>query len=588
MPDEEREVDHGALRLLNDQPLGEGTPIAADGLGFQAYAQVLGTIALRTPGPFTVGVFGERGTGKTSLLRLIEDFLSTRRNVITVWFDAWRFESEEQPIVPLVATIVRAIEQNDDFSASLGDQGADFLRALRAVAYGFGAESKARVTIPEGGEIEAPRAARDMINRFEKNTPEPPLDRSLFFEAFQQLSKVRIPEEKRVVIMIDGLDHCSPDKAIQLLTSIKSVLAQPDFIFFLGVVKGIIEGYLQRKYQEGDGVAGSQGSAYLDKIVQLPFYIPPHRNRMPSLWVSVIARLDESVQESFRSLIPVISLASGNNPRALVRTVNHLLVDRAIYRATAGKDTPRDMPIAFFAVSRSLHQRWPGIFHLLMRSDELCGQIASRLPDQLPGPDDSVPSELKEVADLLRLDHEFRALLATEAGRHWLTQHDQRNATIDFLQRERSEAHEALSSGRPQAAVFLAYVWSDRNAGSAIGAHIRGHGFRVFDLDEGARNQSVALFNQPNLTASRAMIVLIGGTTKDSADLVLLVRMALEQGKPVVPVLLPGRERKDLPSSLLPLECINLKDLMPESLAQLTSAVSNIADRAVEMETPRL
>ena len=133
------------IRLLNDQTIGDEASSSVDGLGFQAYAHVLSEVAIGAPGPFTVGIFGEWGTGKTSLLRLIEDNLGKRENVITVWFNAWRYEGDEQPIVPLIATIIRALETNQAFLSKLNDGGRSFLRGLRAVAYGFSAKSTIKV-----------------------------------------------------------------------------------------------------------------------------------------------------------------------------------------------------------------------------------------------------------------------------------------------------------------------------------------------------------------------------------------------------------------------------------------------------------
>jgi hypothetical protein len=82
------------FQLISDQPLIEGKSIEWDGLGFKEYADALGHAAWATPGPFTFGIFGEWGVGKTSLMRLIENSLNTKHNekVLTVWFNAWRYE----------------------------------------------------------------------------------------------------------------------------------------------------------------------------------------------------------------------------------------------------------------------------------------------------------------------------------------------------------------------------------------------------------------------------------------------------------------------------------------------------------------
>ena len=63
------------FNLLSDQALGELNGTRKDGLGFETYAKVLARAAIGTQGPFTIGVFGEWGSGKTSLMRLVEQQL---------------------------------------------------------------------------------------------------------------------------------------------------------------------------------------------------------------------------------------------------------------------------------------------------------------------------------------------------------------------------------------------------------------------------------------------------------------------------------------------------------------------------------
>ena len=82
------------LRLLTDEPLGtEGA--RKDGLGFENYSQALAEAAINTPGPFTIGIFGGWGTGKTSLMRLTQSKLAMDENVVPVWFNAWQYELED-------------------------------------------------------------------------------------------------------------------------------------------------------------------------------------------------------------------------------------------------------------------------------------------------------------------------------------------------------------------------------------------------------------------------------------------------------------------------------------------------------------
>jgi predicted KAP-like P-loop ATPase len=57
---------------------------------------------------FAIGIFGGWGSGKTTLMRAIEDKLDSSR-AVSVQFSAWRYEKEEHLIVPLLDTIREAL-----------------------------------------------------------------------------------------------------------------------------------------------------------------------------------------------------------------------------------------------------------------------------------------------------------------------------------------------------------------------------------------------------------------------------------------------------------------------------------------------
>src|SRR5262249_48782504 len=157
------------------------------------------------------------------------------------------------------------------------------------VAYGFSSSSKLKV--PGVAEIEASFVAKDMIDRAEQLMPDPLLARSLYYEAFESLASLKLPSDSRIVVFIDDLHRCFPNLAIKLLETIKLVLAQPGFIFVIGVARSVIEGYLQHRYEKKYGIKGFQGHSYLDKIVQLPFHIPPHGGRIEEFSGKLLQRL---------------------------------------------------------------------------------------------------------------------------------------------------------------------------------------------------------------------------------------------------------------------------------------------------------
>lgn len=79
------------------------TPITAlddDALDFAPFARQLHAALIGTQPPFVFGVLGDWGTGKTSILRLLEAQLNETGVCIPIWFDAWRYENETNILYP--------------------------------------------------------------------------------------------------------------------------------------------------------------------------------------------------------------------------------------------------------------------------------------------------------------------------------------------------------------------------------------------------------------------------------------------------------------------------------------------------------
>ncbi|MEU4563070.1 P-loop NTPase fold protein [Actinoplanes sp. NPDC023936] len=426
------------VSLIPDQAIGESAA-RADGLGFRAYSRVLAAAASQTRGPFTIGVFGEWGMGKTSLMRLIQGELDSDPEIVTVWFNAWRYEKEEHPIVPLVGTIVHELENRPGLLQKLGDGGKSLVRSLRAIAYGF--SSKAKLKVPGFAEIEASFVAKDMIERDDRLRLDPLLDRSLYYGAFQSLEAVRIADQVRVVILIDDLDRCFPDQAIRLLESIKLVLSQPEFVFVLGVSRRVIEGYLSHRYTSEYGISDFKGALYLDKIVQLPFHIPRSSGRMADFCRDLLAGQPAEMADEMAGLMPIVAEALDANPRAVVRYVNNILIDVAINSELAAESDLEAVPVRYFAVSRALEHRWPDVFARLSRSDELAAGVATWEPSSLAARAAGIDDEA-QIATALVTDSQLVEILFSGPGRDWLTDAGLRTASVSFLKQRRFSAYD--------------------------------------------------------------------------------------------------------------------------------------------------
>ena len=322
------ETDKKPFSLLGDSPVLECG--REDCLKFNSTAKVLAGAAVQTSYPLTIGIFGEWGTGKTSLMRLIQkEVTGTYKNAVAVWFNAWQYEKEEHLIVPLVATINKELE-NKSWPKSLKKGVGRIRDALRAIAYGF--TVKGKIGIPLISEAEVNLSPKDMIQRYQDLTKDTVLSRSLYFDAFEELEKcVGDGKTPRIVVFVDDLDRCFPDKAVALLEGIKLVLHQPGFSFVLGVNEAVIHAFIKTKYQKEFQIRGPFFDDYLDKIVQVKIPVPKRESGDMGDYIrNLLEEADIFADETQKDAIPLIAQACENNPRSVVRLLNRIRVTTQI------------------------------------------------------------------------------------------------------------------------------------------------------------------------------------------------------------------------------------------------------------------
>ena len=89
-------------RIITDEPTKE----AED---FREYSRRLSKIIINSKPRFTVGIYGDWGTGKTTLMQMIQEEIDKNYSdkLETIWFDSWRYEREEySAMIPLLRTII--------------------------------------------------------------------------------------------------------------------------------------------------------------------------------------------------------------------------------------------------------------------------------------------------------------------------------------------------------------------------------------------------------------------------------------------------------------------------------------------------
>jgi len=252
--------------------------------------------------PLTIGVFGDWGSGKSSIMRMLEQKLRDDRKVLTIYFNSWLFEGYEDAKVSLLENILLELSKKENLS-EVGKK--KLLELLSRVDYmklatdGVKKYGKNIIDIfSTGGVFTALEAGYSMIKNdtiqeiqkegfvdFDKyikqeqgNTTKNTI--KTFRKDFEEL--IKATDYDSVVIFVDDLDRCMPERVIDTLEAIKLFLSVPNTAFVIGADERIIKHSISMHLQlhtfnnNSEYLQNTQQivTDYIEKLIQIPYRIP--------------------------------------------------------------------------------------------------------------------------------------------------------------------------------------------------------------------------------------------------------------------------------------------------------------------------
>ncbi len=317
-------------------------PSKKPNLDYDIYALAFKHIIEKSHPRFAIGIFGDWGSGKTTLMEAIEAKLN-KNNIICVWFNAWRYEKEEHLIIPLLDTVREALVEWDRAQQKSGRAALETAATIGKVIHSLLAGFNLRVGVPGTVDVsfDANKALAESA-RIAKEDREAEVPRSFYHAAFRALNNafesfVEEDAKRRIVIFVDDLDRCLPDGALEVLESMKLFFDLEGFVFVVGLDRKVVELAVEAKYaKEHVAIAGDQedahrirGADYIDKIFQVPFDLfPVAVGEINSLLDSIIkvSRLPKSqagdLRDTVKPHLRFLVEDSGINPREIKRYIN--------------------------------------------------------------------------------------------------------------------------------------------------------------------------------------------------------------------------------------------------------------------------
>lgn len=391
-------------RILLDEPAERPA------LRFDEYARAFAGI-IRQSGPrFAVGIFGDWGSGKTTLMRAIQRSLEDDQTVVTLWFNAWRYEREPHLIVPLLDTLREELVawaerpgQDRDLRDRAVQAAATVARAAGAILAGLSITALAP-GVPGGQELvfDVDRARADWRQREEEAAQQ---SRSLYHASFRALqhSLAQFVERgrQRIVVFVDDLDRCLPENALEVLESMKLFFDLEGFVFVVGLDREVVQRAIEVKYRPPHAAADTpdspvKGSEYIKKIFQVPFALPPISRRQVD---SFLASLDhaglperqrEDLWQRVRPHLEYVITETGVNPREVKRYINAYTLQRKVSPAL-------DADVVLCLQTLAFRDDWREAYEVLLAEREVFTDAVGRQLDGDPTAVENLWPELARV-----------------------------------------------------------------------------------------------------------------------------------------------------------------------------------------------
>lgn len=285
-----------------------------DLFGFRVHADLIRELIMDPSVlPATIGVYGDWGGGKSSIMQMLrEDFemeaegenakANSYKGVAVLYFNGWLFEGYDDAKAALLGSILMALRDHKRFGPKLKERAGrllkqvDYMRAVRMLFTGAIVGGVAAATGGGGlaaifpglatGALSAakdsvPDAVKEELEKGVDTDPDEALsDIRQFRDAFAKM--LAESDIKTLVVLIDDLDRCSPDRIIENLEAIKLFLNVSNTAFVIGADRRIIRQAVAWRYRDtlkasADGPADSSERLvddYLEKLIQIPYRLP--------------------------------------------------------------------------------------------------------------------------------------------------------------------------------------------------------------------------------------------------------------------------------------------------------------------------
>jgi hypothetical protein len=351
-----------------DEPNPRGNE---DTLDIYRHASALTEFIKKTTTPMTIGIQGEWGSGKTSLLNSIYYSLEQEGIYKQIWINSWEHSlltTPEESLLKIINEIIHEMLSSDDKmdrQENIKKIASNVFRgALRVGATVIGGSKAGDVTEELlGANVNSIKELREQLVLLANEIKNRPTN----------------PHEK-IIIYVDDLDRIEPKDAVQVLELLKNIFSIPNCVFVLAIDYQVVVKGLEHKFGKRTEENEWEFRAFFDKIIQLPFMMPMGQYNIGKYVSDLLKQIGfiDSDDQFDQEIQKIISHTIGGNPRSLKRLVNSLAlidifskIESDIVEKESSEENDMDdiKDILLFSLV-CLQISYPSIYELLIKNPD--------------------------------------------------------------------------------------------------------------------------------------------------------------------------------------------------------------------------
>jgi len=400
-------------------------------------AKIIKQITLECPMPFTIGLFGSWGTGKTTISNFVRKMLLETEKVAVVYFDVWKYEQDclrRQFLVNLVEHLKKQEKLNNDFKLNRAlffkiakpEVRINLLNWLRKIwlyililvlLFIVSVYSYRRViiinsaislfiviflkmlyegikTITQSISVETTTLEQDRLS-------EPDEFENEFDRILREMKNV-----DRLIIVIDNLDRCEHKKATELLSTVKTFLEKDKCVYVVQCDEKAIKDHLKKIYEEIDP------DEYLRKFFNTVINIPSFIRSDLDNYTEKLLEMTKIPEFNVSEVSMIITTAFRENPRRIKQFINMLISYFLLAKERESEASKSLLPegvitknIPFLAKFLILRHNWPNFFEIVKDDPNIIDEINFSYRDskiQLTAKVKKILNEDRKLDDFLR------------------------------------------------------------------------------------------------------------------------------------------------------------------------------------------